>query len=175
MADAEQIKRAAERNIKAMSLRSSVGQGTATTTVRVRSGATACDIEDGPWKLVADLDRGMGGGAEGPDPGVFARSGLGACLAVGYLLWAARLGVQLDNVQVVIETDYDARGMYAVNEDVSPGWGGVRCTVTIASPDAPERVREVVERADRYSPIFDDFTRALDIKRELRIDTRKEA
>lgn len=175
MPDAEQIKRAVERNIKAMTLRPSVAQGTATTTVRVRSGSTACDIEDGPWKLVADLDSSMGGGSEGPDPGVLARSGLGACLAGGYLLWAARLGVQLDDVQVIVETDYDARGMYAVDESVSPGWRGVRCSVTIASPDAPERVREVVERADRYSPILDDFTRALDIKRELRIATRTEA
>jgi uncharacterized OsmC-like protein len=173
--DAEQINQATERNIKAMTLRPSVAQGTATTKVRVRTGSTAMDIEDGPWKLVSDLSPSLGGGSDGPDPGILARSGLGACLAGGYLLWAARLGVQLDDVQVVVETDYDARGMYAVDESVAPGWAGVRCTVTIASPDAPDRVREVVERADRYSPVLDDFTRGLDIKRELRIAGRTEA
>ena len=53
MADDKDMKTIIERNIKAIRLRPSVGQGVATTTVRVRDGVT-CDVEDGQWKLVAD-------------------------------------------------------------------------------------------------------------------------
>jgi uncharacterized OsmC-like protein len=165
------LKSVSERNAKAMRLRPSVAQGTATTKVRLRAGTTACDIEDGPWRLTADLDASMGGDGTAPDPGVFARAGLGSCLLGGYLLWGARLGVPIDDVQVVVETDYDARGMYAVDDAVTPGWGGVRCTVSITSPASPERVREMVAKADRYSPILDDITRAMHVARELRIST----
>ncbi len=38
---------------KALRLRPTIGIGTATTTVRVRSSLT-CDVEDGQWKFVAD-------------------------------------------------------------------------------------------------------------------------
>jgi len=54
MAGNQDIKSAIERNQKALRLRPSIGMGTATTKVRIRSGV-ACDIEDGAWKL-KDLD-----------------------------------------------------------------------------------------------------------------------
>ena len=76
MADAKNLKIAIERNIKALSLRPSIGRGTATTVCRIRDGTT-CDIEDGQWKLVADEMPGDGGNGLGPDPGVFGRAALG--------------------------------------------------------------------------------------------------
>ena len=58
--NARDVKSVMERNIKALKLRPAIGQGTATTTVRLRSGVT-CDIEDGGWKLIADESVGDGG------------------------------------------------------------------------------------------------------------------
>ncbi len=78
----EQIKLAFERNAKAMSLRPSVGQGTAVTKVRLRDGLT-CDVEDGNWKLTVDGPAKSGGDGRGPDPGVYGRMALGSCLAIG--------------------------------------------------------------------------------------------
>lgn len=168
MAVAKDLKTIQERNVKAIKLRPSIGQGTATTTVRVRDGLT-CDIEDGRWKLVADEMPGDGGAGLGPDPGVLVRAGLGSCLAMGYVLWAARLDIPLDSVEVKVEADYDARGMFGVDDSVPPGWGAVRYTTVISSPAPPERLRELVETADRHSPILDDLRRALPVTGELRI------
>lgn len=170
MAEAKELKNIQERNVKALKLRPAIGQGTATTTVRVRDGLT-CDIEDGRWRLVADEMPGDGGAGEGPDPGVLVRAGLGSCLAMGYVQWAARLEIPIDSVEVTVEADYDARGMFGVDESVPAGWTGVRYTATISSPAPPERVRELVETADRYSPILDDVRRALPVKSELRIQS----
>ena len=86
MTDAKDLKTIQERNIKALKLRPSIGQGTATTVVRVRNGVT-CDIEDGGWKLVSDEMPGDGGSGLGPDAGVLVRAGLGSCLAQGYVIW----------------------------------------------------------------------------------------
>ena len=174
MAGAKDIKTIQERNIKALKLRPSVGQGTATTTVRVRSGVT-CDIEDGGWELVADEMPGDGGAGLGPDPGVLVRAGLGSCLAMGYVQWAALLDIPLDSVEVTVEADYDARGMYGVDDSVSPGWPAVRYTAVIGSPAPEERVRELVETADRHSPVLDDLRRALPVSGELRIAERERA
>jgi uncharacterized OsmC-like protein len=163
------LKTAIERNVKAIQLRPSVGQGTATTRVVVRSGATTCDIEDGDYKLVADVDRGEGGDGAGPDPGVLVRSGPGACLAIGYTMWSARLDVPLDSIEVIVEADYDARGMYGVDDGVSPGWSAIRYTTHVESSAPAERVRELLEIADAHSPILDDLRRAGTISGEHRI------
>ena len=81
------VELAFERNAKALSLRPTLGIGTATTTVRVRDGLT-CEIEDGPWKLTADMGEKQGGGNQGPNPGVLGRGALGSCLAMSYVMWA---------------------------------------------------------------------------------------
>jgi len=174
MAGAKDIKTIQERNIKALKLRPSAGQGTATTIVRVRSGVT-CDIEDGGWKLVADEMPGDGGAGLGPDPGVLVRAGLGSCLAMGYVMWAALKDVPLDSVEVTVEADYDARGMFGVDDSVPPGWPAVRYTVVIGSPAPEEKVRELAEYADRVSPILDDLRRAVPVSGELRIAAGKRA
>ncbi len=168
MAGNRDLKSAIERNQKALALRPSIGRGTATTTVRVRSGVT-CDIEDGQWKLVADEMPGDGGAGLGPDPGVFTRAGLGSCLAMGYMMWAAVKGIHLDSVEVIVETDYDAVGMFAVDDSVSPGWGAVRYTTKITSPAAAERLRELVTHSDRYSSVLDIIRRAIPVTGTLQI------
>jgi uncharacterized OsmC-like protein len=168
LADSKDMKTIIERNIKAIRLRPSVGQGTATTIVRVRDGVT-CDIEDGQWKLVADEGSGDGGAGLGPDPGVFGRAALGTCLAMGYVMWAAHMDVPIDSVEVVVEAGYDARGIFGVDESISPGWTGLRYTVNIASPADEAKVREMIEYADRLSPLLDDFSRPIPVERVLHI------
>ena len=168
MGNSKDLKTIKERNIKAIRLRPSIGQGTATTKVRVRSGLT-CDIEDGGWKLVADEMPGDGGDGLGPDPGVLVRAGLGSCLAMGYVIWAALLDIPLDSVEVVVEADYDARGMYGVDESVPPGWTAVRYTTNISSPAPPEKLRELVEFADGHSSVLDIIRRAVPVRGDLRI------
>src|SRR5262245_25752913 len=89
-----------EGAIQALRSDPSAGVGTATTRVRIRDGhLLACDMEDGQWRLVADEMPGDGGDGLGPDPGVFARMGLGSCLAMGYVGWAAMLDVPIGSVE----------------------------------------------------------------------------
>ena len=168
MATPNEIKAIIERNQKALRLRPSIGMGTASTKVRIRSGVT-CDIEDGAWKLVADESPDDGGAGLGPDPGVFGRAALGTCLAMGYAQWAAAMEVPIDSVEVVVEADYNACAMFGVDDSSPPGWGALRYTVDISSPASEERVRELVDYADRHSPLLDDFARPVPIARELRI------
>ncbi|HVP05820.1 MAG TPA: OsmC family protein [Dehalococcoidia bacterium] len=168
MADEKDMKTIMDRNIKAIRLRPGIGQGIATTTVRVRDGVT-CDVADGQWKLVADESPGDGGAGLGPDPGVFGRAALGTCLAMGYAMWSKYLGVPFDSVEVVVEAGYDARGMFGIDESVSPGWTSLRYTVNVASPADEAKVREVIDYADRLSPLLDDFRRPLAVERVVRI------
>ena len=163
------LKTIVERNVKALKLRPSLGQGTATALARSRRGQVACDVTDGAHHLLVDLGTESGGQNAGPHPGVLMRSGLAACFIGAYQLWAARMDVELEEVEVTVETDYDARGMYGVNDSVPAGFLAVRASVRITSSAPEERVREMVEEADRHSPLLYDFGTALDVKRDVTI------
>ncbi len=168
MADTKDLKMAIERNIKALKLRPSVGRGTATTVVRIREGTT-CDVEDGPWKLVADEMPGDGGNGLGPDPGVLGRAALGACIAMGYVMWAAVREIPLDSVEVIVEADYDGNALFGTDDSIPPGWSAMRYKAVISSPAPEETVRKLVDYADRHSSLLGSFERAVPVSRELQI------
>jgi uncharacterized OsmC-like protein len=172
MADPDQIKARFERNARAVKLRPSVGKYTSKTKVRVRDGLT-CDIEEGPWKLVADMDKGSGGEKLGPTPGVYGRAALGSCLAIASAQWAAKLDVPLEDLEVEVESDADAAGAYGVS-DAPAGYTQVRCIVTVKSPAPEDQVRKVLDVATERCLYWDVFARAIDLRRELRIVTTED-
>jgi uncharacterized OsmC-like protein len=166
--DAGHIRTTLERNVQAVTLRPSLGLGTATTRVRLAPGL-ACEIAEGAWKLTAGMSEKSGGTGAGPTPGVLGRGALGSCLALGYAMWAARLGVAIESLDVEVEADYDSRGELGIADDVPPGYVQVRYRVTVTSPASEEDVLRVIATADKYSPYRDVFVRPHDLRRELRI------
>lgn len=167
MAEPKTIRRAFERNARAVRLRPSIAQSTAVTKIRLRDGTT-CDIESGNWKFTADVGKESGGNNAGPGPGILERAALGSCLAVGYATWAACLDVPIESLEIEVETDFDARGMLAV-EDRPPGFTEIRYRVIIGSPADEAEILRVLDKADACSPVRDDFSRAIPVKREVKI------
>jgi uncharacterized OsmC-like protein len=167
MADPQTLKKAFERNSKALRLRPSVGQKTAVTRVKVRNGTT-CEIESGSKRLVVDVGTQQGGNDAGPGPSILERAALGSCLAIGYSTWAAYLEIPVDDIEVIVESDLDARGQFGIGED-PPGFKALRYKVMIQSPAPEEQIREMIERADAHSPVLDDFRRPIPVEREVSI------
>jgi OsmC-like protein len=118
----ETIRIAFERAAKALTLRPSLGRDTGVTTVRIRDGLT-CDVEAGPWRFVADMPAAAGGSEAGPTPGVYGRAAFGSCLAIGYMMYAARRGVPIRSLEVEVQADYDDAALYGVS-DSPPGYLG---------------------------------------------------
>ena len=163
----DRIREAFARNRKAVTLRPSIGQGTAVTRVRMGEGLT-CSVKDGRWELTTAMSEKSAGSGEAPDPGVFGRAALGACLATGITMWAARAGVPIDALEVEVQADYDVRGEYGI-DDVEPAYSQVRYEVTIRS-DAPEAdVLSVLDRAEAVSPYLRLFRNPQDVRREVRV------
>jgi uncharacterized OsmC-like protein len=163
----ERIKTAFERNGRAIELRPGLGQKTAITRVRVIEGVH-CEAEEGRWKMTADASDKSGGTAQGPDPGFIVRAALGTCLAMGYVTWAAHLGVPLSNVEVDVHADFDVRGQHDV-AGIAPGYSELRYLVRIESTASEADIRRMVETADRASMVGDVFRRAHTLVPELTI------
>ena len=169
----DRIRVAFERSARALTLRPSLGRSTGVSRARVSSGLT-CQIEEGPWKLVADLPAQVGGDAAGPTPGVLGRAALGSCLAMGYMMYAAKLGVPIAAIEVEVQADYDDGALFGVS-DSPPGYLDVRYTVTVESAAPAADIERVVDEGDAHSPYLDVFSRAQTCRRSLRIVSPREA
>lgn len=167
MSDTERIKAAFERVADAMSRRPSLGRGTGVSRTRVDRGLR-CEIEEGPWKLATDMSEQAGGTGSAPTPGVFGRAALGSCLATSYMMYAARLGVPFDALEVEVQTDYDNGALFGVT-DGPAGYSEVRYVVTVESAAPEADILRVLDEADAHGPYLDVFGRAQVCRREVRI------
>ena len=166
------IKTAFERSAKAIALRPSLGLGTGISKVRIREGL-ACDIQEGSWQFSADMPEAAGGAASAPTPGVYGRAALGSCLAMGYMMHAAKLGVPIDALEVEVRADYDDGAVFGVS-DADPGYSEVRYFVTVES-NAPEAdILRVLDEGDAHSPYLDVFRRAQRCTRQVALRTKRD-
>lgn len=163
MQDQATIRAIVERNIQVLAHRPSRGHLTCATRARLVDGLR-CEIEEGPWRLAADMPAKAGGTDSAPTPGMLGRGALASCLAIGVATWAARLGVPLDSLDVEVEADFDARGELGF-ENIHPGYGEVRYRVRIESPANEGELGKVLAMAERHSPYLDVFGRALTLRR----------
>jgi uncharacterized OsmC-like protein len=171
MDDQEPIRAALERTVRAISTKPAFGQGTKSTRVRLRPGLE-CEVEDGPWKFAVGMGDAFGGTDQAPNPGVYGRAALGSCLAITYSMWAARLGVAIDSLEVEVHADYDARGELGIDDGVRPGYLAMRYTVTVDSEASEEAVMQLLDTADRHSSWLDDLANPVPVTREVRFAKR---
>jgi uncharacterized OsmC-like protein len=162
-----EIKRAFETIVAALEKSPALGRGTGKTTARLRNGLV-CEIEAGPWRFVADMPETCGGTETGPTPGVYGRAALGSCLAIGYAMRAAKLGVTISAIDVEVQADYDDGALFGVT-DAPAGYSEVRCHVTVVSAAPEADVLRVLDEADAHSPYLDVFRRAQRCTREVKI------
>jgi uncharacterized OsmC-like protein len=149
-----QLKALFDQKARAMARRPAFGRASGHAVVRLAREGFACDVDAEDRSVRVDLPTTEGGAGSAPHPGQLMRAALGACLAIGYRLWGARLGVPVDAVTIEVTCEYDARGQMGVAEDVAVGWEAVRFDVTITSTASRAAVEQVVATADRLNPML---------------------
>jgi uncharacterized OsmC-like protein len=110
-----------------------------------------------------------GGRGGAPNPGVLGRGALASCLLIGYAMWAARLNVFCESIEVEVQADYDVSGELGINDDVRPGYSAVRYIVTVVSSSSEQDVQRMLDTADRHSSYRDIFANGVPLSREVRI------
>ncbi|HPG10512.1 MAG TPA: OsmC family protein [Chitinophagaceae bacterium] len=173
MDDLKEIKSTIERTKKALALKPVLGQGTGHSKVRITKGLH-CVVEEGPWKFEADMPKGAGGSNLAPTPGVYGRGALGACLAIGYMMKAAELEVDIQDLEVEVEADFDDGALFGmVDKNVPPGYLEVRYKVNIISNAPQEKIMQVLDEGDKHSPYLDVFSRGQQCIRTVQINSDK--
>jgi uncharacterized OsmC-like protein len=161
------IKEKFERNEKALSLKPSIGLGKGISTIRITDGLQ-CQIKEGNWELKTDMPEQIGGTGNAPSPGILGRAAFGSCLATGYMLWASKLDISINELEIIVEADYDDGALFGTS--IKPaGYKEVHYSIKISSPNSHEEIEDFLNIADRHSPYLDVFTREQTCIRKLEI------
>ena len=174
MNESEKIRVAFERAHKALSLKPALGSGTGISKSKIVNGLT-CEITEGKWTFNADMPEVAGGNATAPTPGVYGRAALGSCLAIGYMMRAARDHIKIHSLEVEVQASYDDGALFGSRDDVFPGYTNVKYIVSIESDATEEQIMQLLDEADRHSPYLDVFARGQHCEREVKIIIPKPA
>ena len=110
--------------------------------------------------LTTDMPSSMGGRGGLHSPGWFLRAAQASCLASLIGMEAARAGVVLRRVEVIVDSQSDDYGILGMDDSVPAGPLTSRARVRIEA-DSRTDLSGVLERADRHCPVTDAVRRAV--------------
>ena len=145
-----------------------ISGGHCTTTIKHFYGAGQEDTSRKEAFVVeADEPAVLLGEDHGPNATEAALHALTSCLNTTLIYHAAAKGIKIDELEINAEGTLDLRGFLGISEEVRSGYQNVKVTFRVKS-DAPERkIEELVELAQKRSPVFDIFSSPVPISVEV--------
>jgi putative redox protein len=133
------------------------------------AGPTYVKLAAREHTIEVDEPDALAGADAHANPVEYALASLASCQAITYRFWAAKLGIQLDGLEVAAEGDLDLHGFFGLDTEVRPGFTGIRLDVTPLGPETPERYQELADAVDAHCPVLDLFTNATPVERRLAV------
>ncbi|HKI65523.1 MAG TPA: OsmC family protein [Burkholderiales bacterium] len=100
-----------------------------------------------------DMPATVGGEGSAPNPGWLMRAALAACTGTVIAMRAARTGVELTTLEVIVDGDTDQRRLLGI-DDAAPSLTGLRVKARLGAEQASdEQLREIAAWGDAHSPV----------------------
>ena len=122
-----------------------------------------------PFTYDLDHPRVLVGADNGPTPTEYVLHALAGCLTAGLANIAAARGVELTEVTSTVEGDIDLNGILGLDPDVRNGFQQIRVSFDIKGNAPAEKLREIVERSQARSAVFDVITNAVPVSLDVNV------
>jgi len=111
------------------------------------------------FKVEGDHPKELLGTDKGPTSVEVLLAALGHCIASGWAIYGAHMGVPIEALRIEVEGDIDLQGMLGLPEPgkVRPGYQNIRVTHYVKSKAARERLEQVKQMAEDLSPTKDSL------------------
>ncbi|MCL6621955.1 MAG: OsmC family protein [Syntrophobacterales bacterium] len=129
-------------------------------TVKDFYGALTEDDTREPMVFELDEPPVLCGGNQGANPVEYLLVALSGCLTTSLVAHAAAKGISLRQVSSRYEGDLDLRGFLGLSPEVPVGYREIRVSFAIDADLSPEQKTELVQMAQKYSPVFNTITRS---------------
>lgn len=103
----------------------------------------------------------------GANAGEYALAALSSCLSTTLIYHAAAQGIVIDEVESTLSGDIDLQGLLGMSENVRNGYEKIKVTFKVKSDAPKEKIRELVELAQKRSPVFDIISNPTPVKVSL--------
>ena len=125
----------------------------ATATAVWRDGLRCEVTGPGSERVVTDMPEPMGGRGAGTNPGWLLRASMASCAATAIAMRAAMLSIALRSLEVIVESESDARGLVGIT-GASTALDGIRMTIKIGADGVAEpQLRELAAWGDTHSAV----------------------
>jgi len=106
----------------------------------------------------------------GPNPAEYLLTLRAACLTTSIVYVAAARKVELTSVKSTLTGDMDVRGALGVDEEPRNGFERITASFRVTGNAPEEKLREVVERAQKRSAVYDMVTNGVPVAVEVATD-----
>jgi len=106
----------------------------------------------------------------GPNPAEYLLHALAACLTTSIVYVAAARKVELTSVKSTLTGDMDVRGALGVDEEPRNGFERITASFRVTGNAPEEKLREVVERAQKRSAVYDMVTNGVPVAVDVTTD-----
>jgi uncharacterized OsmC-like protein len=107
------------------------------------------------------------GNNEGRNPVEYLLVALSGCLTTSLVAHASAKGIIINGVESRYEGDIDLRGFLGLSEDVPVGYKEIRVYFKIDADVSDEQKKEMVQMAQKYSPVFNTITKSAPVSVRL--------
>jgi uncharacterized OsmC-like protein len=122
-----------------------------------------------PFELDAGEPAILLGANTGPNPVEYILHALAACLTISIVYVAAARNVKVTSVESTLAGELDARGAFGLSGDVRNGFERIGISFRVSGEASEEKLREVVERAQARSAVFDMVTNGVPVELEVAV------
>lgn len=128
------------------------------TTVKDFDGACQTFDRETPFLIEKDEHPILLGKDTGANPVEYLLAALAGCLTTSLVYHAAARGIKLDSVESSYSGNIDLHGFLGLDENVRNGYEDIKVEFKVSGDASDEQLRELVELAQKRSPVFDIVT-----------------
>jgi uncharacterized OsmC-like protein len=107
----------------------------------------------------------VGGDDDAPCSGDLLLGALAACQEITLRMVAANMGIEIRELRIDVDTDWDSRGTLAMGREFPVGIRSIRCRthVTIDGDANGERAERLLRSAERYCVVLDTLRTGVEV------------
>ncbi|HZJ86725.1 MAG TPA: OsmC family protein [Erysipelothrix sp.] len=120
-------------------------------------------------KILIDEPASAGGQDTGMTPVELLLSSLGACKCIVAYAYAGFHKIDLQDIRVELEGDFDPDGYMGKNKDAKIGFSEIRSKIYVKSSSDEEDIKKFIEFVDKTCPVADTLSNPAALKTELTI------
>lgn len=140
------------------------------TTVNEFYGACQTHARSKPFEYVKDEPPVLLGNDQGANPVEYALAALAGCLTTSLIYHAAAQGIKIEEVESTLKGDLDLQGFLGLSEKVRNGYEHIDVTFRIKADASEEKIQELVELAQKRSPVFDMISNPTPVNVHLEVN-----